>query len=274
MLVAVGTDLRREEFARVARTPRLVAAGLILPLLALPVLALVLIAAFDPSLAASSGLLLIAACPIGGISNFYSALARASTALSVTLTGLSCLLAGVTIPLLSAVYERVLHLPLGLQAPLPLLLSQLLLMLAAPVALGMALRHRWPRAIERQSPRLKFGSLLAIGALMALIVASDFDRFRAEAPITVPLAAAFVAGSFAIGWLTALAVRAGARDRFTLAVEFATRNVAVAATVAVTILGRTEFATWGTTYLLVETPLLLLAVAVFRPRLALEPVAA
>ena len=62
-------------------------------------------------------------------------------------------------------------------------------------------------------------------------------------------------------------IGAEARDRFTLATEFATRNVAVAIAIAVTLLHRAEFATFATTYLLTETPLLLLAVYGFRARM-------
>jgi ACR3 family arsenite efflux pump ArsB len=82
----------------------------------------------------------------------------------------------------------------------------------------------------------------------------------------VPLAGAFVAVSFAIGWMAAMAGRADRRVRFTLAVEFATRNVAIATAVAVTLLQRVDFAVFATTYFLVELPLMLTAVAVFRSR--------
>ena len=80
------------------RQPALVLTGLIGPLLLLPPIAVCLAWAFQPAPDVTAGLLLVAACPIGGISNTYSYLARASTALSVTLTGLSCLFAGVTLP--------------------------------------------------------------------------------------------------------------------------------------------------------------------------------
>lgn len=84
---------------------------------------------------------------------------------------------------------------------------------------------------------------------------------------TVPLAATFVVCSMAAGWITAAGVTADRRDRFTLAAEFGTRNVAVATAIAVTLLGRVEFARFATTYFLTELPLMLVAIAVFRWRL-------
>jgi predicted Na+-dependent transporter len=48
-LLAVGLDLSRADFARVRHQPRIVAAGLVGPLLVLPPLALLLIAVFSPT---------------------------------------------------------------------------------------------------------------------------------------------------------------------------------------------------------------------------------
>lgn len=266
LLVTVGMDLRPVDFRRLRGQPGLVLTGLLLPLLVLPALALVLVRLFQPPEAIGMGLLLVAACPIGGVSNLYSTLARASTALSVTLTGLSCLIAVVTVPLLGAMFQRVADVPLGLTAPLPLLTGQLLILLLIPVSLGMWARERRPDLVERHRAGLQRASLVAIALLLVAIAASDFDRFRIDTPATAPLAATFVAASFAAGWLGGILVRAEPRDRFTLAAEFATRNVAVAAAIAVTLLHRVEFATFATTYLLTEVPLLLLAIAAFRAR--------
>ena len=74
----------------------------------------------------------------------------------------------------------------------------------------------------------------------------------------------FVLLSFAVGWLLGGLLRAEPRERFTLAMEFATRNVAIATAVAVTLLGRVEFAVFATTYFMTELPLALVAVALFR----------
>ena len=81
LLLAVGLDLAPADFARVRRQRRVLAAGLVGPLLVLPPLALLLVVLSRPSSDLQAGLLLVAACPIGGISNTYSYLARASTAL-------------------------------------------------------------------------------------------------------------------------------------------------------------------------------------------------
>ena len=58
-------------------------------------------------------------------------------ALAVTLTAVSCLVAVLTMPLLLAVFKTHLDDPATLNAPVPLMIGQLLLMLILPILLGM-----------------------------------------------------------------------------------------------------------------------------------------
>lgn len=99
---------------------------------------------------------------------------------------------------------------------------------------------------------------------MGFVVASDPDAMVASLHVAVPLAAAFVVMSFGVGWFVAAAVGPDRGDRFTLASEFATRNIPVATVVAVTLGGRVELAMFATTYLLTEIPLLMAAIWLFR----------
>jgi BASS family bile acid:Na+ symporter len=264
LLMAVGLDLTSIDFERVRRQKALVSVGLFAPLVLLPPIALGLIELFQPARDVAAGLLLLAACPIGGISNTFSYLARASPALSVTLTGFSCLLAGVTIPLLSTVFERALGRPLGFEAPFAMLAAQVLVLLVVPVALGMWIRRRSPQVALRHGPRLRQLAFLGIGAVLGLVVLDDAGAFVERLSTMVPLAAAFVAAAAVGGWITASFVTRDARDRFTIAVEFGTRNVAVATAIAVTLLGHVEFARLAATYFLTELPLMLTAVGLFR----------
>jgi bile acid:Na+ symporter, BASS family len=267
LLTAVGLFLTPADFLRLRRSPGVVAAGLIGPLLVLPLVAVGLIAAFRPDPATEAGLLLIAVCPIGGISNTYSYLARASAALSVALTGLSSLLALATIPLLTHTFEHVLGLSLRFSAPTSVLVLQLILMLGAPIGLGMLVRGRAPAFANRHRSLFQRVGFGALAALLVFVVAARPHEFLAGLTMAVPMSAVFVVCSFTIGWLVAIIVRADGADAFTLATEFATRNVAIATAIAVTILGRVEFAVFATTYFLTELPLMLLAIAA-RRRLA------
>lgn len=265
-LLAVGLDLTQADFAMVRQRPGLVAVGLLSPLVTLPPLAVGLIGLFDPSPAVQGGLLLIAACPIGGISNTYSYLARASVALSVTLTAISSLLAVLTIPVLDRGMGLIWGRQFGLTAPMPMLVGQLLVMLALPVSLGMWIRRHWPTFAMRSEPVFRVMAFCALGLLMAIVIGGNPSYFLGSLLDTVPLGTVFVTGSFGIGWIVARVAGASAADRFTLATEFATRNVAIATAIAVTLLRRVEFALFATAYLLIEMPLMMVAIAIYRLR--------
>jgi bile acid:Na+ symporter, BASS family len=264
LLTAVGLDLTAEHFDRIRRQRQLIVAGLLAPLLLLPPIAAGLAWVFRPALHLADGLLLIAVCPIGGISSTYTYLARASTALSVTLTTLSCLLAGVTIPLVG----RALEITFGRPVPLPplngLFLGQLVLMLTVPVVLGMWIRLRWTDLARRYEPAVRRLAFAGVAIVFVLIVLDDPWAFLGGLPTMVPLAAVFVVCSALAGWMTASLFTRDPRDRFAIATEFGTRNLGVAMAIAVTLLGRTDFARFAYTYFLIEMPLMLAAIAWYR----------
>jgi BASS family bile acid:Na+ symporter len=266
LLAGVGLDLTSEDFRRVRGQPALVATGLIGPLVLLPPIAICLAWIFQPGPHVTAGLLLIAACPIGGISNTFSYIARASTALSVTLTGLSCLLAGITVPAVGRVLELALAQPMELAVPFRTLIVQILLMFTLPVAVGMWVRRRWPDWAAILRPVAERLAFAGVALMLILIVLDDPRAFLADLPTTVPLAAVFIVCSAVTGWIAAAAMTDDRRDRFTVATEFGTRNLGVAMAVAITMLGRVEFARFAYTYFLTELPLMLLAAVLFRSR--------
>jgi len=80
LLIAVGLDLTLRDFSRVRDRPGLVAAGVLVPPLLLPPLAVGLIHVVAPRPLFASSLLLIVTCPIGGLSIAYSMIARVGRA--------------------------------------------------------------------------------------------------------------------------------------------------------------------------------------------------
>jgi len=261
LMVAVGLDLSPADFRGLRRRPRVFVAGLLAPPLLLPPLALALVAIFSPPPEIEAGLLLVAIAPIGGISTTYSYLANAAVALSVSLTALSCLLAPLTLPLTAGLVERATGRVFGFDVPLGVLALQVFGMLALPVGVGMAVRAARPARAVRLRPAVQRAGFGALALLVALVLVADADRLAANFRDLVPLALLFVALSFAIGGGVGWLVTRDGGERFTLAAEFATRNLGVAVAVAVTLLGRAEFALFAATYFLVEVSILLVAIA-------------
>jgi BASS family bile acid:Na+ symporter len=263
-MVVVGLGLTADDFRRVGRQPRLVAAATVGQLVFLPLIALILVRSLGLSPSVEKGMLLVAACPAGSMANLYTYLARANVALSVSLTAVSCLAAVLTMPILLMTFQAYLGEPSTFAVPVPVILRQLLLTLLAPILTGMALRRLWPAVTERHQRRLFGLSLVALAALIGFIIAHEAEHFVSEWPaiaLTVVLLTglAMLAG-YATGWLC----RANATDRFTVGMVFVVRNVGIATAIAVTVLGNLEFAVFATAYFLSQVPLVLAAVIVFR----------
>ena len=187
------------------------------------------------------------------------------------MTGLSCLLAGLTVPLVAAgideTFGRQLDLPLlQIRIPMASMIAQLLPMLTLPVAFGMWVRGRWPHLAARYRPAIHRVAFAGVGLVLVLIIGDDPPAFFHGLSSTVPVAVVFVACSAAVGWTAGAMVSGDPGDRFTLAAEFGTRNLGVAMAIAVTMLGRVEFARFAYTYFLSEIPLMLMMIAWRRRR--------
>src|SRR5262245_48618548 len=99
LMITVGTDLTTDDFQKVRKDPRALIIGTIGQYL-LPLIAFLILKGSHLTPEIASGMILIASAPAGGISNYYSYLARANVALSVVFTALSCLISPLTMPLL------------------------------------------------------------------------------------------------------------------------------------------------------------------------------
>jgi BASS family bile acid:Na+ symporter len=263
LMIAVGLDVTRDDLRRVARRRWTLAVTTIAQVIMLPAAALA-IAPIVPNDGIAAFVLLVAACPGGGMSNVYVYLARANTALSVALTATSCVAAMVTMPLVFAVYAVVSRQPMEFALPLPTLLGQLLIMTVIPVSAGAWIRDRYPH-FERTHGR-EFRVLSAVGVVLivAMGLVQSADSLTMDLLMGGAAATLLAAAGMAIGWLLGAAFSTAGGDRFAMMVEFAIRNLAIAMVIEVTFLHHPEFIPFGALALLGQAALLGSAVRVRR----------
>ncbi len=257
MMCLVGVDLDRHSLATSLRARKLVAGGILGQAALLPALALVLVAAFALPEPVAFGFILIAACPAGTISNFYVMLAGANVALSVILTILGCLASVLTLPLTFAVYGWWFGQASTITVPAKLLVGQLLVLVVVPVALGAWLRHKRPDLAGDHAPKLRILGLVALAALVGFVIVQDPVAVAEMMTGHVAPIVVFSAGCFLAGLLVARLLGAAPDDRITLGIEFMARNLAIAAAIAVTMLGRIELAAFAIAVFVYQVPLFL-----------------
>lgn len=265
-MFVVGTELTAKDFQRVPREPRIIVAATIGQFVLLPLIAWGLVSCFPLQPAIAHGLLLVAACPSGSMANVYSYLARSNVALSVTLTAVSCLAAIFMTPLALAMIQNGATETSRLLVPQGVLARQLIVLLIVPVLSGMGVRRWWPDFTRRHGRTLLRVSVTALALLLLAIIVRESKQFALALPEIAAAAGIFTVLAFAAGYATGWVCGANETDRFSLGMVFVVRNVGIATAIAVTVLGQLEFAVFATAYFLVQMPLLLTAVLMFRRR--------
>lgn len=98
LMFGVALDLKISDFGYILKNPKAVLTGLISQMLLLPLLTLGLVWIIRPDYSLAMGMILIAACPGGNVSNYAVHLAKANVALSVILTMISTLVCAFSTP--------------------------------------------------------------------------------------------------------------------------------------------------------------------------------
>lgn len=269
LMIIVGTGLSLIQFAEVLRSPASLLGGTALQIVVLPAGGLAIILAFDPPPEIAIGLLLIAACPGGALSNFYCHLFNLNVALSVLLTGLSSIVGFLSLPLILAIALPAIDPAQEIDVPVTGIILRLLLLLLVPVAVGMLLRRWKPQVVEDYSTAMRIGGLFLVGLLLGLIFYTQWDGAVRLFAVGVSLSAVFTVFALASGWVVASLMRETSSNRSVFSVEFAVRNAGVAAVVAASALGRPEFVIFGALFVVVQFPLIMLLLW-FNKRIALS----
>ena len=164
-------------------------------------------------------------------------------------------------------YARILGEPFAFAVPPGRLVAGMVLVVVLPVLAGMVIRRRRPAWAGRLDRPLRAASLAGVVLLLVLVFATQGAQIRrAEWIGTATAALAFTGAALLAGLGFGRALRLDGRESFTVGLLFATRNVGLAMTIAVAMLGRLDYAVFAAVYFLAETPLLLGAAALFRRR--------
>ena len=91
IMFGVALAITIEDFKRLFRNPKILFVGILSQFILLPALTFLAIILLKPHPSFALGMMLIAACPGGNVSNFFSKMANGNTALSISLTAFATL---------------------------------------------------------------------------------------------------------------------------------------------------------------------------------------
>ncbi|MEZ5894338.1 MAG: bile acid:sodium symporter, partial [Parvularculaceae bacterium] len=98
MIFAVSLGLRREHFVFLRTDPKLFWGGVAAQIIGLPLMTFLLVIVMAPPPSVALGMIVVAACPGGNVSNFMTWGARGDVAYSVSLTAASSIIAAFWTP--------------------------------------------------------------------------------------------------------------------------------------------------------------------------------
>lgn len=229
IMVTLGFTLTAADFRRVATAPRGVGVGLLNLVLVAPALAFVTAELFDLDPVFAVGLVLLGASPGGTLANLLTHLAGGQTALSITMTALSSVLAAITVPAyLTLAIDHFGATGVAGDPEMLEIVARVFAITVVPLAAGMEVRRRapgWVAANERRAKRIAFGVFLLV---VAGAIAAEFEETSehlgelAAAAITLNLAA------MGVSFVAARAVRLDDRAATAIALELGVHNAALA----------------------------------------------
>jgi bile acid:Na+ symporter, BASS family len=167
VMLGMGLSLVPEDFWRIVRYPKAIAAGTICQVILLPMIALLItsIVPMQPTIAV--GLIVLALCCGGPSSNLITYLAKGDVALSVSLTAVGSIITVFTIPIFSNLaLKHFLGQDAAIDMPIVQTMVQIFLITLLPVGIGMTIRQKFPHTANRLE---KIMSRIAAG-LLALII--------------------------------------------------------------------------------------------------------
>lgn len=228
VMFGVALELKVDDFKAALRTPRALALGLIGHHILFPAMTYVLVWILNPVPSIALGMILVSSCPAGHISNFLVHLSRGNTALSVSVSALSTVVALVMTPLNFTFWGTLHPVTSGLMRQVAMspweMLEVIVLLLGVPLVVGMWVARRYPDFALRIRKPMKILSMLVLVGFIVGALAANFRHFLDY--IQYVLLVVFIHNLLALvsGYTLSAALRLPERDRRAITFEMGIQN--------------------------------------------------
>ncbi|MBR3989890.1 MAG: bile acid:sodium symporter family protein [Bacteroidales bacterium] len=233
VMYGVALGIKPHIFVEVFRKPKSVLLGMLCQMVLLPaftcLLAVLLTGWISPMM--GLGMILVAACPGGNISNFMSSLAKANIELSVSLTAISTALAVILTPFNFWLWGSLYLHSAAVTAEIPTLVIPLwdvfktiFILLGIPLVLGILTSHFLPKVAEALKKPLQWLSIVIFVAMVVLSFSSNIDAFLVSVKYIFIVVFIHNFLALAIGFTVGTIGKVPFRDRRTLTIETGIQN--------------------------------------------------
>ncbi len=228
VMFGVALGLKVSDFVNIAKAPKPALVGILSQFVMLPALTFVLIWIAKPTASIALGMMMVAACPGGNISNFMSQLAGGNSALSVTLTAFSTVLAIFMTPFnlqfWGSLYEPTDQILRSVHLDIYEVFKTVVLILGIPLIAGMLVHHFFRKISDVLGRILKPLSIAIFVGLVAVAFSNNLDLFVEYIRMIIYLVFFHNLIALSTGWSLGKVFGLAKEDRKTLAIETGIQN--------------------------------------------------
>ncbi len=238
MMFGIGLNLQVRDFRRVLSSRTAFVRGMVSMLLLVPAAGIALALALGPTPELTLGLVLLATCPGGLLSNAMTDFADGDVALSVCLSTGSSLAYMISLPLVLAALT-VGELVPGIAVPVPYAasLSAIILFTALPIAMGMIGRRTLPNLARAAREEIRRYASFALVVMLAIVIYRERDALLVEMGPLLATIFAMNLVNVLIATVMSIGPRLNAQDRIAIVMEHLIRQEGTAIFVAVSVIG-------------------------------------
>ena len=233
VMFGVALGIKPSSFLDIVRKPKSMIVGIICQIVLLPALTFLLTITFknwiSPMIAL--GMILVAACPGGNISNFITSFSRGNTELSVSLTAFNTAACVVTTPLNFSFWgkmylnfaEKRMILP-DLDIPFWEIFKTIVILLGVPLLLGCLCSQYLPKMTKALKKPMQYLSIAFFIAMVVLTFGNNIDAFMKCIRYIFLIVLVHNLLALGIGFGTGTLLRVPYKDRRTLTIETGIQN--------------------------------------------------
>ncbi len=224
--VALGISII--DFKSLIKQPKLVLIGILSQFIFLPFVTFLFVLLIKPQPSIALGMMMVAACPGGNVSNFMTSLAKGNTALSVSLTAFATFLAVFMTPLnfqfYGNLYQPTAEILKSIQLEPFELIKLVVLILGIPLVLGMLLRFYNEKLAHKLSKVFKPLSIVVFIAIVIIAFSKNLEVFNNFIHHVLLIGVSHNILAITIGFLVARAFKLSFKNQKTLAIETGIQN--------------------------------------------------
>lgn len=228
ILFGIALELKKEDFINLVKNKKTTFVGLSAHFILLPLLTFTLVKILHPPPSVALGMILVAACPGGNMSNMFTHLAKGNTALAVGLTSVSHMLAIIMTPFNFSFYGGLTTETAALLKTIHLnvfdVFQTIVFVIGIPLVVGIFLNYKKPLLAEKLKKIMKPFSLIAFAVFLIAAFAGNAKVFTANFTTIMPLVVIHNAVALSGGFLFAKLFHLEFRDIKTITFETGVQN--------------------------------------------------